>query len=355
MLWGCVQMYQSDYMVSQVTDMTGSKVFAPGTTFEIAIRSLGDEPSKMFLDNNAGIDNFAGYAYNPIGSWKEAFTVTKSPFYGFFVYPMAFILVGLAKGFSGTVSPGLDPHSQKVFGVSIFFALFFTVFFVRCITLAFSWKSQMNQGKMQDMQAKQAEIQAKYKDKKDKVSRQKMTMEMQALYKKEGISPMSSLGSAFAPLPFLFAIYAVVRSTRVMKIANIGAISLIEQPWHQVTHGHPVYLALLLTYLPLQIVSMLLPTFLQYRRQKGQPLSAAQRKARKRNLIIQCVMIVVFIFVVASIASGVAIYWILSSGFQIAQTLGFYFYNQKKSKHGSQERDRRLRQQEKRKAKTDKH
>jgi len=83
---------------------------------------------------------------------------------------------------------------------------------------------------MQDMQIKQAEIQAKYKGKKDQVSRQKMTMETQALYKKEGISPLSSVGMGLAPLPFLFAIYAVIRSTRVLKIANIGAISLIEQP-----------------------------------------------------------------------------------------------------------------------------
>lgn len=204
---------------------------------------------------------------------------------------------------------------------------------------------------MQDMQIKQAEIQAKYKGKKDRVSRQKMTMETQALYKKEGISPLSSLGMGFAPLPFLFAIYAVVRSTRVLKIANIGAISLIEKPWYQLTHGQPVYLALLAVYLPLQIVSMLLPTFLQYRRQKGSALSAAQKKARRRNLIIQLVMIVVFIFVVASIASGVAIYWIMSSTFQIAQTLGFHFYNQKKGRKGSQERERRLRQEHKRQVK----
>jgi len=118
-----------------------------------------------------------------------------------------------------------------------------------------------------------------------------------------------------------------------------------------VTHGQPVYLALLAVYLPLQIVSMLLPTFLQYRRQKGTALPEAQKKARRRNLIIQVVMIVVFIFVVASIASGVAIYWIISSSFQICQTLGFHWYNQHKRQKGSQERERRLRQEKKQKAK----
>ncbi|MCL8211626.1 Membrane protein insertase YidC [Mesoplasma sp. JKS002658] len=350
MVWGCAQMYQSDYMVSQVTDMTGAKIFAPGTAFEIIIRSLGESGGRIHMPHG-DISDFGEYGYNSITSWGQAFTVTKSPFYGFFVYPIAFILVGLVKGFSGTLEPGLDAHSQRIFGVSVFFAMFFTVLIIRLITLLFSWKAQKNQDKMQDMQIKQAEIQAKYKGKKDQVSRQKMTMETQALYKKEGISPLSSVGMGLAPLPFLFAIYAVIRSTRVLKIANIGAISLIEQPWHQVTHGQPIYLALLAVYLPLQIVSMLLPTFLQYRRQKGTALSEAQKKARRRNLIIQLVMIVVFIFVVASIASGVAIYWIMSSSFQICQTLGFHWYNQHKRQKGSQERERRLRQERKQKAK----
>lgn len=51
---------------------------------------------------------------------------------------MSFILVGLVKGFSGTLEPGLDAHSQRTFGVSVFFALFFTVLIVRSITLLFS-------------------------------------------------------------------------------------------------------------------------------------------------------------------------------------------------------------------------
>lgn len=155
---------------------------------------------------------------------------------------------------------------------------------------------------------------------------------------------MSAIGASFAGMPFLFAIYAIIRSTRALKIANIGQISLIESPFERMTHGEPIYLVLLAVYLPLQVVSMLLPMYLQRLKTRKQVLTEAQKKSQKRNLIVQIVMIVVFIFIVASVSSGVAIYWILSSAFQIIQTLGFYFYNQTKEKGGDQERNRRLRQ-----------
>ncbi|ATZ16727.1 YidC/Oxa1 family membrane protein insertase [Entomoplasma freundtii] len=345
MFWGCVQMYQKDYTVYQVVDMTGRKVYAPGTAFEIIIRSLGEMGGK----NHIVSGDLQEYGFNGIMDWGDAFSKTHSPFYGFFVYPMAFVLVGILKGFSGTLNPGLDAASQKSYGIAAFFAIFFTVLIVRSITLLFTWKSQVNQEKMQSLQLKQAEIQAKYKDKKDLQGKQKQQAETMALYKKEGLSPMAAMSGTFASMPFLFAMFAIIRSTRALKIANIGKISLIEAPWERLTHGEPVYLALLAVYLPLQMISMLLPTLLQYVNKKSKTLTEAQRKARKKNLIMQLVFMVIFIIIVATISSGVAIYWILSSTFQIGQTLGFFFYNQKKNAPGSRERDRRLRQMSKRK------
>ncbi|AVP49555.1 membrane protein insertase YidC [Williamsoniiplasma luminosum] len=343
MLWGCIQMYQKDYVVSQIIDMTGTKVFAPGTAFEIVITSLGEIGGKTHIGGPE-----IEYGYNGITSWAEAFSRTGgSLFYGLFVYPMGFLLVGILKGFSGTLNPDLSTSQQQAYGIAAFFSIFFTVLIVKTITLAFSWKSQKNQEKMQMLQLKQAEITAKYKGKKDTQSRQKQQMETSALYKKEGLSPMGAITGSFASLPFLFAIYAVVRSTRALKVANIGAISLIEAPWERLTHGEPIYIVLLVVYFPLQVVSMLLPTILQYVKQKSSTLTEAQRKARKKQLIMQLVMMVVFIFVVATVSSGVAIYWILSSSYQISQTLGFHFYNQKQVKRGDRERQRRLRQMNK--------
>lgn len=67
MIWGCVQMYQPDYMVSQVTDMTGTSVFAPGTTFEIVIRSLNESGGRIHMPSG-DISGFGEYQYNSITS-----------------------------------------------------------------------------------------------------------------------------------------------------------------------------------------------------------------------------------------------------------------------------------------------
>lgn len=83
---------------------------------------------------------------------------------------------------------------------------------------------------MQLLQIKQAEIQAKYKGSKDPAAKQKQQMEMMQLYRKEGVSPLSTIGSSFLSIPFLIAMYTVVKSARDLKMATIGQVSLIEKP-----------------------------------------------------------------------------------------------------------------------------
>lgn len=350
MIWGCVQMYQDPYLIQEVTDMTGRRVYMAGVSFEIITSSLGEKPSQNWAVIVSGL-NGQQYAYNVISSWGEAFSKTGSPFYGFFVYPTALLLNALIKGMSGTLNPELGDNS---YGIAVIFAILFTVIIIKSISLAFTWKSQVNQHKQQAFQLKQADIQAKYKGDKSPQARQKMSAEMSALQKREGFSPFSSMAGAFASMPFLFAIYAIVRSTKSLKIANVGLIALIEKPWSQLLNGDVIYLTLLAVYLPLQIVSMLLPLVLQSIKQKSITLTEAQRSSRKKQYIMQGVFAFVFIFVVASVASGVAIYWIFSSTYQIIQTLAFFFWNQHKANRSVQEVKRRKRQEEKRLAKLNK-
>ncbi|RUO86483.1 membrane protein insertase YidC [Spiroplasma endosymbiont of Megaselia nigra] len=314
MLWGCGQMMVPKYGTAQILDVSGQKVYKPGVFFEIILGYDNVGKEHFFHFENGQLYE---YPYLAIRTWSDAFVKTSSPFYGCFVFPVAWILVNLIYGFGG-----LDN------GAGIIGALFLTSLIVRLITLMFSWKAQRNQDKMQLMQIKQAEIQAKYKGSKDPAAKQKQQMEMMQLYRKEGVSPLSTIGSSFLSIPFLIAMYTVVRATRELKIATIGQISLIEKPWDMITSGNYVYLSLLFVYLPIQILSMILPTILNLR--KTRVITKEQKKARKRQFIMQGVMIVVFFVVTISIASGVAIYWIFSAFIQILQTLGFHFLRVKK-------------------------
>jgi len=96
--------------------------------------------------------------------------------------------------------------------------------------LVFTFKAQRNQERMQAVQLKTAEVQAKYKQSRDSYAKQKMQMELMAIYKKEGINPISSFIPMFLSIPFLTAMFTVMRSTNLLKTAQIGLIKLIETP-----------------------------------------------------------------------------------------------------------------------------
>gem|GEM_PF-560357 len=96
--------------------------------------------------------------------------------------------------------------------------------------MVFTFKAQRNQERMQAVQLKTAEVQAKYKQSRDPYAKQKMQMELMAIYKKEGINPISSFIPMFLSIPFLTAMFTVMRSTNLLKTAQIGLIKLIETP-----------------------------------------------------------------------------------------------------------------------------
>ena len=205
MLWGCGQLFVSKYGVWEVKDISGQGVYKPGVFFEIVIASLFSGKEHYF--HFASDSKVHEYSYLAISTWSEAFTKTQSPFYGVFVYPIAWILAKIIQGFGGAKN-----------GVAVIAGIFLTSLIVRMITLLFSFKSQMNQEKMQMLQMKQSEIQAKYKGSKDQMSKQKQQMETMALYRKEGMSPFSAIGVQFLSIPFLVAMYTVIKSLRELKI-----------------------------------------------------------------------------------------------------------------------------------------
>ncbi len=309
MLWGCSEMFVSKYGSFQVVDSAGKSVYKSGVFFEILFSGFFTNKIHYFHYHDGHIYE---YPYLAINSWGQAFQETKSPFYGCFVYPTSWMLVHMIYAFGGVNSGG-----------AILASIFIMSLFVRSITVGFTWKTQLNQDKMQVLQLKQSEIKAKYKDSRDPLIKRKQQMEIMALYRKEKISPLASIGTTFLSFPFLFALYITIKSTRVLKSSSIGEIDLIQKPSSMIFSGHVVYLALLLVYLPIQITSVFLPTFLNLRTQKFK--TAEQKKARRKQFIMQGVFVLMFFFVAISVASGVAIYWIFSGFLQILQTLGFHY------------------------------
>ena len=95
-------------------------------------------------------------------------------------------------------------------------ALILFTLVIKLIMLPFQMKSKksmmrMNRlsGKMQELQKKYANNQAKYAE------------EMQKLYAEEGVSPMSGCLWSFIPLPILLALYSIIRQP-IVYLMNFG-------------------------------------------------------------------------------------------------------------------------------------
>ncbi|QHX36251.1 inner membrane protein translocase component YidC [Spiroplasma sp. TIUS-1] len=326
-LWGCVQMMQPDYIVSQVTDQFGNKMFSSGVGFEIAFFS-----ESAFKSQWTVLIKGSPYTYslNYVSSWGEAFTNTGfSPFYGFFVYPMSALLVWIVSLFSAVDAAGLMDPTSTSYGVAAFFSIVFAAIAIRGLTLAFSFKAQMNQGKMNELSIKSSAINDKYKGQTSNEAKMKKQREISELYKKEGVSQVSMIVSMLVSMPFLIAMLATIRASHAFKVGSVGSVSFIATPFSEMTAGNFQYLAIVVVYLMLQITTMFLPQFLEkFLSKNPKSYTAEQKKAKKKQLIFQIIFIVMFFFIINSIAAGVAIYWIFSSLFQVCQTVGFFIYRE---------------------------
>ncbi len=77
---------------------------------------------------------------------------------------------------------------------------------VKLITLPFQMKSKKSMMRMNLFQPQMKEIQTKYAN-----NPQRMNEEMQLLYTREGVSPMSGCLWSFLPFPILIALYSIIR------------------------------------------------------------------------------------------------------------------------------------------------
>lgn len=88
---------------------------------------------------------------------------------------------------------------------------------VRVLILPLYLKQIRSMRNMQVLQPEMQKIQAKYKGKKDEASRQAMTEETMALYKKYDASPFASCLPMIVQLPVIFALYRVIFAVEEIK------------------------------------------------------------------------------------------------------------------------------------------
>lgn len=85
-----------------------------------------------------------------------------------------------------------------------------------------------SQRKMMEIAPELRKVQEKYKGKRDQLSREAMSRETMALYKKHGTTPVSSCLPLLVQMPIFFALFSVLNDVSKHATANSGGVGLLD-------------------------------------------------------------------------------------------------------------------------------
>ena len=208
-----------------------------------------------------------------------------------FVKPLAFLILKLG-------------YAIKNFGLSVMII----GILIRVILLPFSKKSQMQAENMKKATPEIQRLEVKYKDKTDRESMMQKSQETMLIYKKYGINPISGCLLAFIQLPLFFGFLQAINRVPAIFEGKFLNLSLGMTPSTGISKGNYVYIVL--------IVLVILTTYYSFKKSLAQTASA-QPNQGKSMLIMMLIMIFVASF---SLPTAIALYWISTNAFIVAQT-----------------------------------
>ena len=253
------------------------------------------------------------------------------------VWPIGALIDVLAKGF---LSGGMASGWAQVA------AIFIVTVIVRGIMLLATFKQTKSSAKMTELQPEIAKIQAKYPNSNtNQYEKQRMAMEMNKLYKKNGVNPLGSLLMMIIQFPVFICVWGAMQGSAILSSGSFLGLRLSDSIGSTITSktawangGGATALVLFLLMAAAQTVAMLLPQWIQKRNQKNVSKlgrNPAQNAQSKRMKWFTYIMLAMIIFMGFSLASGMGVYWFFGAIFSIAQTLITTSITKKNKKKGN--------------------
>mgnify|MGYP004450028451 CR=1 FL=1 len=215
----------------------------------------------------------------------------------------------------------LTPKLPAYFGVGLAIALV-TIAVQTFITLI-TWKSTLQTQRMQMLQPELNKIQRKYEGRKDEASQMRQTQEMQALYAKYDVNPLSSIGTLFLQFPVIIAMYqSVYRAEAVAKGSFLGC-NLSISPLDGVKGGNFVFAVIFLVMAICQLASMVAPQYLAKMKEKKE----AEKHHRKPkdtsnpNQSTMYIMMLPILFFALTWPAAMSVYWAINSLVTLIKTI----------------------------------
>lgn len=152
--------------------------------------------------------------------------------------------------------------------VGVFGAIAIVTLVLNAIILACTFKSNVAMQKMQELQPEIQKIQLKYEGRTDQASQQKAAMEMQKVYQKYGINPITPMLVQFIQFPVLISMYAAVRRSEAVKNGTFLGYSLDLTPREAFTQKAWVLIVIFILMIVFQLLSVSIVRWLSNSRAK---------------------------------------------------------------------------------------
>lgn len=212
------------------------------------------------------------------------------------------------------------------------------VIVVRAALIPLFVKQIKSQRKMMEIAPELRKVQEKYRGKKDQLSREAMSRETMALYKKHGTTPMSSCLPLLVQMPIFFALFSVLNDVQKIRLNPefsgvgllnndltqqfydaklFGVASLHETLGNAVDTQNMVAIIILVVLVVLMIASQFF-TQLQIISKNLSP-EAKTGQAYQMQKIMLYVLPLGFIFSGIFFPLGVVVYWFISNLWTMGQ------------------------------------
>lgn len=313
------------YQKGEAFDPTGMKIY-------VVNRGGGVE----VLRGEDVVDQFDDHGHSPLG--EDGFKDQIS-------YTVTFTHQGFSQDFEVFVSGGERPISSddatffdriliipvaylmSVFGGlvgnSFAIAILLTTLVIRTLAWPIYAKSNDLSMKMRIVQPDTQKIQAKYATRKDPQSRQQMQMEIQQVYKKNGIN----LLGCFFPLlqmPIFFAMFNVVRRITleggmfVDSVANTMFLGVDLERGQDGITGLVLATIVGVSMIAFQQIIMMKPSYVK---NTGTHNQSAKEEQTQKTMKYVSYFMAILMAVMAYNSNALAIYWIFGNAYSIVQTI----------------------------------
>lgn len=192
-------------------------------------------------------------------------------------------------------------------------AIILVTLLVRLVMFPLTFKGSKATARMQELQPKIQELQAKYKN-----NPQKLNIEMAEFYKREGYNPLSGCLPLLIQFPIFIAMYSLFNNHFDLRGASfipgwIDDLSLPEAVFSFPTVNLVIWQLSAIRVLPvIYLVSQLL-----YGKFMQTPNAGAQSQGQMKFMMYG--MPIIFFFVLYDVPSGLLVYWIASNLLTIVQ------------------------------------